>query len=398
MGGKKIALKKSICLSLIASLILPTAFGATATDGSQGASNNINQLPNYNQAKKIDNLLDRNQKPKYVDQIPPEIRQELQALRASQQQLMEQLSRLKNRPRQPMQQARPMTQMDQEAASSAIFFAGGAPRLQQQQQQNQGRSGQQQSKGNAPAQNGKSGKLSQSQKQINFLNQSAKDDTQSKHVMQDPDSPYMIMEGTYIPAVLQTAINSDVPGLIRARVTRNVYDTASGRYLLIPQGTTLVGIYNSDVKYGDERAQIKFTRMIRPDGSSIVLSAPPGMNDIGESGISGDVDNHWGAIIGAGLLGVLFNIPAILAENRANSSSNQICYTSAGDAYSCGSSTSSSVSTSAAQSLGQTSSQIGGKIADRSLGLKPTIRLPIGTLFSVFTRKDMTIPPYRGGA
>ncbi|MGJ3500690.1 Type IV secretion system protein virB10 [Piscirickettsia salmonis] len=409
MGGRcrQAILKKSICLGLAASLIVPSFFAATPAQDRAGnnnvldkeASQNINHLPGYHQAKEINHLLDRNQDPKYVEQVPVEIRQELQALRASQQQLMEQLSRLKNRPNRAAQQYRPMTQMDQEAASSAIFFAGGAPRLQQQSFTHPSR---QSSKASTASQNGqqssKNEKLSQPQKQINFLDQDAKDDTQSKHVMKDLESPYMIMQGTYIPAILQTAINSDVPGLIRARVTRNVYDSASGRYLLVPQGTTLVGIYNSDVKYGDERAQIKFTRMIRPDGSSIILSAPPGMNDIGESGIAGDVDNHWGAVIGAGILGVLFNIPAILAENSANASSGQVCYSSDGTPYVCGNTTSSSVSTSAAQSLGQTSSQIGGKIADRSLNLKPTIRLPVGTLFSVFTRKDMTIPPYRGGA
>ncbi|OAJ33840.1 TrbI/VirB10 family protein [Piscirickettsia salmonis] len=409
MGGRcrQAILKKSICLGLAASLIVPSFFAATPAQDHAGnnnaldkeASQSINHLPSYHQAKEINHLLDRNQDPKYVEQIPVEIRQELQALRASQQQLMEQLSRLKSRPNRA-QQYRPMTQMDQEAASSAIFFAGGAPRL--QQQQSFAHPSQQSSRVSTASQNSqknsKGAQLSQPQKQINFLDQDAKDDTQSKHVMKDLESPYTIMQGTYIPAVLQTAINSDVPGLIRARVTRNVYDSASGRYLLVPQGTTLVGIYNSDVKYGDERAQIKFTRMIRPDGSSIILSAPPGMNDIGESGIAGDVDNHWGAVIGAGILGVLFNIPAILAENSANASSGQVCYSSDGAPYVCGNTTSSSVSTSAAQSLGQTSSQIGGKIADRSLNLKPTIRLPVGTLFSVFTRKDMMIPPYRGGA
>ena len=110
--------------------------------------------------------------------------------------------------------------------------------------------------------------------------------------MQDPVSPYQLMAGTVIPASLITGLNSDLPGQVIAQVTENVYDTATGRFLLVPQGARVIGTYDSQVDFGQERALVVWQRIIVPDGSSIVIDNLPATDTAGYAGLADQVDFH----------------------------------------------------------------------------------------------------------
>lgn len=119
----------------------------------------------------------------------------------------------------------------------------------------------------------------------------------STNRLQPPGSPYQVMAGTIIPAALVTGINSDLPGQVIASVTEPIYDTATGRYLLIPQGTRLIGRYDSQVSFGQRRVLLVWTRLIMPDTSSIALDRLPGIDAAGYSGLEDGVDWHWDRIL-----------------------------------------------------------------------------------------------------
>ena len=111
-----------------------------------------------------------------------------------------------------------------------------------------------------------------------------------------PASPFVVQAGTVIPAALITGIRSDLPGQITAQVTENIYDTPTGRARLIPQGARLIGIYDSQVAFGQSRVLLVWTRLIMPNGRSIVLERQQGADAGGYSGLEDEVDNHWGEL------------------------------------------------------------------------------------------------------
>jgi type IV secretion system protein VirB10 len=128
--------------------------------------------------------------------------------------------------------------------------------------------------------------------------------------------PYEIKAGWDIPAVLEQALNSDLPGEIKALVRENVYDTATGRYLLIPQGARLVGTYDSRVGYGQDGIQVVWSRLIFPDGSSVNLEGMAGQDASGHAGLRHDVDNHYKRLVGFGLLTSVFSAAFQLSQTR----------------------------------------------------------------------------------
>src|SRR6202035_5405090 len=104
---------------------------------------------------------------------------------------------------------------------------------------------------------------------------------------------YEVKMGWDIPAILEQGVNSDLPGEVKALVRSNVYDTATGEYLLIPQGARLLGTYNSVISYGQARVQVVWTRIIFPDGTSINLDGMSGHDDQGRAGFHDQVNNHY---------------------------------------------------------------------------------------------------------
>lgn len=115
-------------------------------------------------------------------------------------------------------------------------------------------------------------------------------------------SPWLLMEGTVIPAVTTRALNSDLPGVMTARVSQDVYDSRSSRVLLLPKGALLVGRYNNQVDFGQERLQFAFTRLRMPDGRAFDLPGATGADATGRSGVAGEVDRHWFKTLGSAVL------------------------------------------------------------------------------------------------
>ena len=141
-----------------------------------------------------------------------------------------------------------------------------------------------------------------------FLNGPTDRQTVSPDRLVRPASPYILQAGSVIAAALITGIRSDLPGEITAQVTENVYDSPTGRYLLIPQGSKLIGQYDSEVAFSQRRVQLVWNRLILPDGSSIVLERQPGADSQGYSGLEDGVDNHWGTLFKAAVLSTLLSV------------------------------------------------------------------------------------------
>ncbi|WP_424986383.1 TrbI/VirB10 family protein [Microbulbifer sp. S227A] len=141
-----------------------------------------------------------------------------------------------------------------------------------------------------------------------FLTSPGDTDTVSAQRIVPPPSPYILQAGTVIPAALITGLRSDLPGQISAQVTSNVFDSPSGRYLLIPQGARLLGEYDSRIASGQSRLLLVWTRLILPDGRSIVLERAPGTDGTGASGLQDRVNYHWGRVFLAAGLATILNL------------------------------------------------------------------------------------------
>jgi len=211
-----------------------------------------------------------------------------------------------------------------------------------------------------------------------FLDESKKSDEAIylEHQIQEPASPYQVMAGTVLPAVLITGINSDLPGQIIAQLRENVYDSVSGRYLLVPQGTKLIGTYDNQISWGQDRVMQVWTRMIFPDGSSILLNGMQGTDLSGYAGANDKVNYHYGRIGGAVLLSTFLSVGARQAGGN-NSEGNY--------------------PTTRQQMAGDAASgvnQAGQKLLDRELNVAPTIEIRPGYKFNVMVNRDMILRPY----
>jgi len=142
-------------------------------------------------------------------------------------------------------------------------------------------------------------------------------DGEANVTLHPPASPYTVMTGSIIPAVLVSGINSDLPGPILAQVSQNVFDSASGRSLLIPQGTRLVGIYCNASTYGQQRVQIAFQRLIFPDTSSMDLPQMPGGDQAGYAGITDQVNNHYLSTFGTAAVTSLISAGQMIGQMAA---------------------------------------------------------------------------------
>jgi type IV secretion system protein VirB10 len=193
-----------------------------------------------------------------------------------------------------------------------------------------------------------------------------------------PASPFVVQAGTIIPAALITGIRSDLPGQITAQVTEVVFDSPTGRAKLIPQGARLIGIYDSHVAFGQSRVLLVWTRLIMPNGRSIVLERHPGADAAGYSGLEDEVDYHWKELLGAAALSTLLavgtEVNAGADINNPNSAIIQALRRGAGD------------------SLNQT----GQQVVRRNLNIQPTLTIRPGFPVRVIVNRDLVLEPYRG--
>ena len=193
-----------------------------------------------------------------------------------------------------------------------------------------------------------------------------------------PLTAFEIQAGWEIPAVLEQAINSDLPGELKALVMSNVYDTATGRFLLIPQGSRLIGLYDSHVGYAQNGVQVIWNRVIYPDGSSLDLEGMVGLDSHGNAGLRYQVDNHYKRLVGFAVLTSLFTAAFELSQNRQQST---LAYPSAGQI--------------AGGAVGQEVSQLGEQITRRNLNVQPTIKIRPGYKFNVHVNRDIVFDaPY----
>jgi type IV secretion system protein TrbI len=141
-----------------------------------------------------------------------------------------------------------------------------------------------------------------------FLDREPDRRTVSLERLSGPVSPHVLQAGSIIPAALITGIRSDLPGLVTAQVTQNVHDSPTGRILLIPQGSRLIGGYDADVAFGQSRVLLAWNRLILPDGRSIILERQPASDQLGFAGLQDGTDYHWGGILRAALVSTLLGI------------------------------------------------------------------------------------------
>ena len=196
-------------------------------------------------------------------------------------------------------------------------------------------------------------------------------DIYNPNQIEDPLSPYQVMSGTLIAASLVTGLNSDLPGTVIAQVTQPVFDTVTGSLLLIPQGSRLIGRYQSEISYGQDRALVTWDRIIFPDGSSIVISAP-GADAGGYAGLSDRTDHHWNRVFAAAGLATILGIGSEIGAG------------SEGD-----------IERAVRRGLGDTVSQAGQRVVDRSLGIQPTIKVRPGWPVRVIVTRDLILRPYQ---
>jgi len=202
--------------------------------------------------------------------------------------------------------------------------------------------------------------------------QQRKSDDYLKSTRTAPLSPYEIKAGWEIPAVLEQSLNSDLPGEIKALVTSNVFDTATGRYLLIPQGSRLVGKYDSRISYGQDGVQVTWDRIIFPDASSVDINGMVGLDSHGNSGLRYDVDHHYKRLLGFAALTSAFSAAFDLSQRNTQSA---LTYPSVG--------------TTATAAVGQEMTQTGAMITRRNLNVQPTIKVPVGYQFTVRVNRDI---------
>lgn len=210
-----------------------------------------------------------------------------------------------------------------------------------------------------------------------FLNASIDKRTVSADRLEAKASPYVVQAGTVIPAALITGIRSDLPGQITAQVTEAVYDSPTGKYILIPQGAKLIGQYDSSVAFGQSRVLLVWTRIIMPDGNSIVLERQPGADTEGYAGLEDEVDNHWVMLFKAAVLSTLLSVGA---EAGTGSDENNLAQ---------------AIREGASNSISQT----GQQIVQRQLNIQPTLTIRPGFPVRVIVTRDLVLTPYgQGGA
>lgn len=221
---------------------------------------------------------------------------------------------------------------------------------------------------------GAAGDLTSQDRKLAFLNGKVDRRTVSAERVAAPASPYLLQAGAVIPAALLTGLRSDLPGQVTAQVTEDVYDSPTGRIRLIPQGARLIGQYDAQIAFGQTRALLVWTRLIMPNGRSIVLERQPGADSEGYAGLEDEVDNHWGSLFKAAILSTLLSIGSEVGSSGTEDDLIRAIRRGGADS----------------------ANQIGQRIVGRSLNVQPTITIRPGFPVRVLVTRDLVLEPYRG--
>jgi type IV secretory pathway VirB10-like protein len=196
------------------------------------------------------------------------------------------------------------------------------------------------------------------------------------HLVRKAISPYEVTAGMILPAILVTQGDSDLPGLMTARVRENVYDSATGGHLLVPQGTTLVGVYDSVVTFGQRRLLIAWQRLIFPDGTKLNIGGMPGTDLIGAAGFHDQVDRHYTRIFGSALLLSVITAGATLSQDDNKTGGKQR-------------STRDQVKDTLATALGRNLGEVTSEMIRREMNIQATIQIRPGYRFNVLVKRDL---------
>ncbi|AMU89149.1 conjugal transfer protein TraI [Sphingopyxis macrogoltabida] len=181
-----------------------------------------------------------------------------------------------------------------------------------------------------------------------------------------PSSAAVIQAGTVIPAALITGIRSDLPGQITAQVTQNIYDSPTGRLLLVPQGARLIGEYDSEVAAGQRRVLLAWDRLILPGGRSIRLDRQPGADAAGYAGLEDRVNSHWGRMLRAALVSSLLGVGTELAASGEGDLVRAL-----------------------RSGLQDGTNEAGRRVVEREISMAPTLTVRPGFVFRVIVTRDL---------
>nr|WP_220116771.1 TrbI/VirB10 family protein [Brevundimonas vesicularis] len=203
-----------------------------------------------------------------------------------------------------------------------------------------------------------------------FMAQASNQRTVSVERLTAPASPNIVQAGSIIPAALITGVRSDLPGQITAQVTANVYDSPTGRILLIPQGARLIGEYDSEIAAGQIRVLLAWDRLIMPDGRSIVLERQPGADGAGFAGLQDRVNQHWGNLLKAAAVSTLLGVGAELGADSEDDLTRAL-----------------------RRGSQDTINQTGQQIVRRQLNVQPTLTIRPGHPLRVVLTRDLVLDP-----
>lgn len=191
-----------------------------------------------------------------------------------------------------------------------------------------------------------------------------------------PLSPFELKAGAVVPAALLTGVDTARAGPVVAMVTQNVFDTVSGRHLLVPQGARLIGRHEGESAYGDRRAFLVWDRLILPNGKSLILDGEPGVDAQGAAGVRGQVDRRlFPLLVGTLFAGAVTTLGQMARDDSGGDSGGWLG--DAGDAAAI------------------EGAQVGGRLVDRELEVRPSIRIRAGASVRVMITRDLILEPYR---
>ena len=211
------------------------------------------------------------------------------------------------------------------------------------------------------------------QRKSDFVAKLDTDGDVNPHALAPAPSPYMLAAGSVISASLITGLSSDLPGLVTAQVTENVFDSATGRILLVPQGARLIGSYDSVVAYGQKRALVVWQRIIMPDGSSLRIDNVPATDPAGDAGLQDKVDFHTWSLLKGVVLSTLLGVGSELQFSGDGGLVEAI-----------------------RQSSQQNVAHAGDQLTAKALNVQPTLTIRPGAPVRLVVHKDLLLAPWRG--